>query len=85
MFFIQLQSNSKKFVLQDVNTCTLEDTEFENKFELRVESSGILTSVAGYFDTFFDDSQLDNKVIIQWDLNTKSILMMSTFKYMLIW
>ena len=69
-----------------MNICTLEDTEFENKFELRVESSGILTSVAGYFDTFFDDSQLDNKVI-QWELNTKffifDIMMMSTFKYML--
>ena len=57
-----VKNKSKIFCLQDVNTCTLKDTEFETKFELRVESSGMLTSVAGYFDTFFDDPQLDNKV-----------------------
>jgi hypothetical protein len=42
----------------------LKDTEFETEFSLKVESSGNLTSVAGYFDSFFDDPSLENKVIL---------------------
>ena len=45
----------------DVNTCTIRDTEFESNFVLKAESSGNLTSIAGYFDTFFDDPSLDNQ------------------------
>ncbi len=51
-------------LLKDVNTCTLKDTEFETEFTLKVESSGNLTSVAGYFDSFFDDASLENKVVL---------------------
>ncbi len=42
----------------------MKDTEYETEFSLKVESSGNLTSVAGYFDSFFDDPSLENKVIL---------------------
>jgi len=38
----------------DMTKCTLADTEFEADFELVAEADGELTSIAGYFDTFFD-------------------------------
>jgi hypothetical protein len=38
------------------------DTEFESEFELKCDSAGVLTSIAGYFDSFFDDPKLENKV-----------------------
>ena len=46
----------------DMNTCQLSDTEFASDFELVAESDGRLTSLAGYFDTFFDDARLQNPV-----------------------
>jgi hypothetical protein len=66
---VALFSNEERnFFIQvyelDVNTCTVADTEFQSEFELTVASSGHLTAVAGYFDTWFDDKSLDNKAII---------------------
>ncbi len=48
----------------DINRCSIKDTEFESEFDLVVESSGYLTSVAGYFDAFFDDPALENHVVL---------------------
>lgn len=43
----------------DLSTCHTDVCQFSSKFSLLVKKSGILTSLAGYFDVFFD---LDNKV-----------------------
>ena len=48
----------------DINTCSIKDTEFESEFQLKAESTGSLTSIAGYFDTFFDDATLENRVVL---------------------
>ena len=47
----------------DMNKCTLVDTEFKSEFELTVNETGMVTSIAGYFDTFFDDPCLKNPVM----------------------
>lgn len=48
-------------VLLDINlnTCNTDVCQFSKKFALSVKRDGILTSLAGYFDIFFD---LENKV-----------------------
>ncbi|TRY75107.1 hypothetical protein TCAL_00624 [Tigriopus californicus] len=38
----------------DLATCEITDTEFETKFEMAILRDCELTSVAGYFDSFFD-------------------------------
>merc|ERR1712154_442650 len=42
---------------------TLADTEFVSEFELVASETGLITAVAGYFDTFFDDPCLKNPVM----------------------
>ncbi|XP_073942199.1 protein arginine N-methyltransferase 3-like [Choristoneura fumiferana] len=43
----------------DINTCGTDVMDFESSFKLPVTRDGMLTSLVGYFDTFFD---LPNKV-----------------------
>jgi protein arginine N-methyltransferase 3 len=38
----------------DLRTCTVTTCDFSSKFILRATKDGKLTSLAGYFDTFFD-------------------------------
>lgn len=38
----------------DLRTCTTKCSEFTANFELHCLSSGTITSLAGYFDTFFE-------------------------------
>ena len=44
----------------NLNTCNVEDTEFESDFVLKISKSGDITAIAGYFDTIFD---LPEKVV----------------------
>ncbi|XP_049886336.1 protein arginine N-methyltransferase 3 [Pectinophora gossypiella] len=43
----------------DINTCTTDVMDFTSEFKLPITRDGTLTSLVGYFDTFFD---LPNKV-----------------------
>lgn len=43
----------------DIHTCTTGEMDFGSSFQLPITKDGCLTSVVGYFDTFFD---LPNKV-----------------------
>lgn len=43
----------------DLNTCTVDSCQFSSKFSLEAKRDGVLTSLAGYFDVFFD---LSNQV-----------------------
>lgn len=38
----------------DLKTCTTKSSEFTTNFELECLQSGTITSLAGYFDTFFE-------------------------------
>ena len=38
----------------DMETCSVQDTQFSAKFTLTPEKDCELTAIAGYFDTFFD-------------------------------
>ncbi len=48
-----------------MNTCTLKDTEFEKKFDFTITKDGCLTSVAGYFDSFFDQDPAVGTVVLE--------------------
>lgn len=43
----------------DLSTCGTDVCQFTSEFKLLVKKSGTLTSIAGYFDVFFD---LTNKI-----------------------
>ena len=38
----------------DINTCSVQDTEFSSQFNLTMSRDCELTGLLGYFDTFFD-------------------------------
>lgn len=38
----------------DLKTCTIDSSQFKTDFELHCLSNGTITSLAGYFDTFFE-------------------------------
>ncbi|CAH1644692.1 unnamed protein product [Spodoptera littoralis] len=38
----------------DINTCKIDVMDFTSEFKLPIVKDGILTSIVGYFDTFFD-------------------------------
>lgn len=47
---------SEPFIVKDIdiNTCTTDVMDFTSDFKLSVTKDGVLTSLVGYFDTFFD-------------------------------
>ncbi|XP_075992702.1 arginine methyltransferase 3 [Anticarsia gemmatalis] len=38
----------------DINTCNIDVMDFTSEFKLPIVKDGVLTSIVGYFDTFFD-------------------------------
>lgn len=38
----------------DLKTCNVQACDFSSKFSLKASKDGLLTSLVGYFDTFFD-------------------------------
>lgn len=52
-------TNSVMVTEIDITTCTTSACNFKKDFTLTATRGGILTGIAGYFDTFFD---LPNKV-----------------------
>ena len=38
----------------DLNTCSVEDTQFNSSFSLQISRDCDMTGILGYFDTFFD-------------------------------
>ncbi|CAB3250524.1 unnamed protein product [Arctia plantaginis] len=47
---------SKPYIIKeiDINTCNIDVMDFTSKFKLPIVRDGVLTSLVGYFDTFFD-------------------------------
>jgi len=49
-----LVSNSAEVLHLDINTCTVQDTEFVTDFKLSISKECNVTAIVGYFDTYFD-------------------------------
>ena len=47
-------SDSVSVLDLDINTCSIADTQFSAKFELKIKDDCELTGLCGYFDIFFD-------------------------------
>jgi protein arginine N-methyltransferase 3 len=47
-------STSATVLSLDLNTCTVEDTQFTSTFDLTISRDCDLTAILGHFDTFFD-------------------------------